>query len=42
MQIDWFLVGLVVVTLPLAAWGYWIVTNDADPRKERGEGEVAE
>jgi hypothetical protein len=31
MQIDWFLVELAVITIPLLLWGYWMVMQDGDP-----------
>ena len=42
MHVDWFLVGLAVVTIPLAAWGYWMVTSGGDVGPEAKDGKSGE
>ena len=39
MHIDWFLVDLAAITIPLVVWGYWIVTSDADKSHESKEND---
>jgi hypothetical protein len=40
MQIDWFLVELAVITIPLLAWGFWMVVKDRDRKNEAGQSKA--
>jgi len=43
MHIDWFLVALAVVTLPLFVYACWLAINDkGGPKQEGDEAKVVE
>jgi len=42
MHIDWFLVELAVVTIPLFLWASWLAVKDAEKGREGDEPKPAE
>ena len=37
MHIDWFIVLVFAITIPIAWWGFWIVGKDSKYKQKTGE-----
>ena len=42
MHIDWFIVVVVAITVPLAWWGIWLSVKERPGSRERDDGETVD